>query len=697
MADEVVIKISGDNKDFKSSLNDSAESTKQFNESLKTIGIAAGVAFGGLVAGVYKSVEAYAEAEKSGKALNLALQNQGIYSEELVKKYDDIASAIERKTGIDDDDVKGMFASVQAMIGQKEITKEMAGAITDLAAARNIDLKSAGEMIAKGINGQTGALEKLGIQIDDHISKEERTKQILDQVSGKWDGLAESQNTGLGSIKGLTTAMGGLGEEVGARFAPLIVGATKALTDFIYWIKENPEIVDFGVKVIAAGVAITGLIAGVAAAITIFGQIGAAIGVVTAAVSGLTVGMGVLVGATGIGALLVIGALVMSNWKEIFPTMQSIFEAFVNNVSALAEALGTMFKGVFTLDTDLIEQGYNDAKKVIETGLTDFQTLKNEKMAATAAQETKYQGSQIASLKVHADKMQAENDKRDADELAKFQKTKDDKLAKEEAANISFLFQKIKSGGELTQAEVDKYGLDEANIEAHFQEIQGLTDTNDAALLTKVDAFNATDGAKLTKHLGDKQLIRNAYALDEKTITDTNNLNTEAAINTSYLNILGSQAAYHTSKKASTETFNDTASKANKDFTDSLVSVSKTGFTNQITNLNSYHTEARGITATFYSSELLKAGNFVRDMQNTLNQATTATSSGGGTTVAPVPEFTSSGTGSSGPRTPGYSGERLSSSSVSVSIGFDGKEASQVLTARQIEDAALGISQTVTV
>ena len=84
-------------------------------------------------------------------------------------------------------------------------------------------------------------------------------------------------------------------------------------------------------------------------------------------------------------------------------------------------------------------------------------------------------------------------------------------------------------------------------------------------------------------------------------------------------------------------------------------------------------------------------------MQNTLNQATTATSSGGGTTVAPVPEFTSSGTGSSGPRTPGYSGERLSSSSVSVSIGFDGKEASQVLTARQIEDAALGISQTVTV
>lgn len=744
MADDVVIKISGDNSQYKTSLTDAEQSTKQFNDSLQTIGIAAGVAFGALVGGIYKSVEAYAEGEKSAKALNLALQNQGIYSEELVAKYDAIATAIEKKTGIDDDDVKGMFASVQAMIGQKEITKEMADAITDLSAARDIDLKSAGELIAKGINGQTAALKKLGIEVDDHLSKEERTAQILDQVSGKYGGMAESANTGLGSVKGLQTALGGLGEEIGSRFAPLIVGATEALTKFIYWIQENPEIVDFGVKIIAATTAITGLVAGIAAAITIFGQVAAAVGVVTTAIAGMSAGVGLLVGATGLGALLVIGGLIFSDWKEIFPTMEAIFEAFVDNVSALGGAIGTILQGIFSLDTEKISQGYDDAKEVIENGLVEFQMIKNTKMSEAQAKEDKYQGSQIASLKIHADAMQAENDKRDAAELAAVQKKNDDKLAKEEAAHVQFLFQKIKAGGELSQADVDKYGLDEDNIEKHFQEIQGLTDTQDSTLLNKIKSANSTQVSELTSHLGNKKILNDGYNTEELSAVDAQNekvktskkshfTEIESATSTSMLNIKGLyQEGYSELNQVTKDGEKDIAYKVEVGIA-SMQTISSAGFLALSRTADAYYADARKKSKDFLDRLSEQAAQYVKNYNLSISQMATPSQDAGkppkqvdmpqpvllargglamggvpgidsipaliqqGELVAPVRSFEEVIGSVRAYREAQNMGMSGFGGQSSILIGFDGREASQVLTARQIEDRALGLTQEVTV
>lgn len=229
---ELIIKISGDVKEFKGSLDDVVSSTEDFNLSLGAIAGIAAAAFAVVSGAIYESLDAYKEAEEAGKRLTLSLQNQGLYSDLLMQSYRGQAEELQKLTGVDDDAIIKGQAQLQSMIGRVKITKEMSEAALNLGAALGGDATQGFEILGRAMEGNTRGLKQLGIEIDDNLTKEERTEQILRKVTTAYGGLAESQNQGLGSIKGLKSALGDLAEDLGSVFAPSVSGATKLLTEF---------------------------------------------------------------------------------------------------------------------------------------------------------------------------------------------------------------------------------------------------------------------------------------------------------------------------------------------------------------------------------------------------------------------------------------------------------------------------------
>lgn len=307
MAD-LIIRISGNIDDFDKALEQAQGKTEGLSNKLESIAKASAVAFAALTGEVVLATKAFGESQEIQNRLVTAMQNQGVYTKALEKKYDDLAGSLQELTGHDDDAIKSAIAVTQSMIGQQEVTQDLTQAILDLSAGKKMDLESTAELISKGINGQTTALKKQGIEIDDNLSKQERMAKIIEVVTQKYGGQAEAANKGIGAMKGLTSAFGNLQEEIGKRFAPIVERAIKGVTEFLISVQQNQGLMDLAASLLAAGVAVTGLIAWIAsigAALLSASAIASAFGVtlaaalgpigwVTAAVAALGAGIGYL-------------------------------------------------------------------------------------------------------------------------------------------------------------------------------------------------------------------------------------------------------------------------------------------------------------------------------------------------------------------------------------------------------------------
>lgn len=298
MAD-LVIRISGDIKNYEEALEKASKETSDLGDTLGDIAKKSAIAFAALTAEIGLSVAAFKESEQATNKLAQALQNQGIYSKALADEYQNQASELQALTGISDEAVLGAQTSIQAFIGQREITKELTGAIADLSVAKGIDLQSTAELIGKGINGHAGALRKLGIDIDENKTKQEQLDEVIQKITQRYGGLAAAQGAGLGSLNRLKESFNDLQEELGSKFAPIISDVANKLINVINLVKENDKLVGFVAAILGGGAALTGLVAllgaigvgllAASAAATAFGvSLAAALGPVTLIAAGVT-------------------------------------------------------------------------------------------------------------------------------------------------------------------------------------------------------------------------------------------------------------------------------------------------------------------------------------------------------------------------------------------------------------------------
>jgi len=208
---------------------------------VKKIGAAAAIAGVAIVGFVAKSVAAFRVQELAINKLNQSLVQQGIFTRELSKEYQDMASALQKVTLFGDEAIISSQAQLQSYLGQTKITKETMLATLDFASAMGVDLKTAADLVGKSIGSSTNALSRYGIEVDTSLTKSQKMTAVTKALNDKFGGQAAAATDGLGALTQMKNAIGDVMEVVGKQFAPLIVDIAKRITTFAEEVQNSKE------------------------------------------------------------------------------------------------------------------------------------------------------------------------------------------------------------------------------------------------------------------------------------------------------------------------------------------------------------------------------------------------------------------------------------------------------------------------
>lgn len=178
----------------------------------------AGAYFGarGLISAVKGSIEAYGKQELAEKKLTTAL---GFTSKALLEQ----ASALQQLSMFGDEDII-MMQSMFASFGQtEEQIKELTSATLDLASGMGLDLRTAGDLVAKTIGSSTNAMSRYGVEVTGAVGSTERLETLTGNIARLFGGQAKAQaETMTGAIQQSQNAMGDLGEVIGKKLEPVV-------------------------------------------------------------------------------------------------------------------------------------------------------------------------------------------------------------------------------------------------------------------------------------------------------------------------------------------------------------------------------------------------------------------------------------------------------------------------------------------
>jgi hypothetical protein len=244
--EDIKLGISPDEKSFEKafdSLNASAgkaanDATNTINKSFGGIGLGiksalAGVA--GIIGGAFafnKIIEAGIESEAAVNRFNIALQNSGKFTAQASADFQNFASSLEVITNIQDEVILGGAALITNLSGLSGAAlKNATKASLDLGAALNIGPEAAFNLVAKAATGNTAALGKYGIKIDESVPKSERFAEALKQIEKFSGSAAASQNTFGGALSSAQNAFSNVIENIGLLIvkSPSLIAVVKEI------------------------------------------------------------------------------------------------------------------------------------------------------------------------------------------------------------------------------------------------------------------------------------------------------------------------------------------------------------------------------------------------------------------------------------------------------------------------------------
>ena len=223
MAQDVKIKVSAEGADK------AKQKLKGVQGSISGLGKAVGIAstayFGakGLISGFSSVINLAGQQEQAEKKLEVAL---GRRSQALL----DQASALQQVTTFGDEAIIGVQASIGAFIDSEDQIKKATEATLDIASAMGMDLKSAGDLVAKTLGSSTNAMSRYGIEVQGAVGSNERLESMVKNVANLFGGQAQAEaETLTGSIEQMSNAIGDAGEVIGQLLAPMVIKVAKGI------------------------------------------------------------------------------------------------------------------------------------------------------------------------------------------------------------------------------------------------------------------------------------------------------------------------------------------------------------------------------------------------------------------------------------------------------------------------------------
>jgi hypothetical protein len=191
----------------------------------KAVGIASAAYFGarGLISGFSTVIRLAGIQEQAEKKLEVAL---GKTSKALLSH----ASALQKMTTFGDEAIIGVQASLAAFIKDEEQIKKATEATLDMAVAMGMDLKAAGDLVAKTLGSSTNAMSRYGIAVEGAVGSTERLESLTNNVAKLFGGQASAQaDTMTGALEQMKNALGDVAENIGESLSPLVVKLAKGI------------------------------------------------------------------------------------------------------------------------------------------------------------------------------------------------------------------------------------------------------------------------------------------------------------------------------------------------------------------------------------------------------------------------------------------------------------------------------------
>jgi len=220
-----------DTKDFIQGLDKADKETKTFSNKLDNAlqkGAAAFLAVGAAAGAMaikigIDAVKAAVEDEKAQKSLAITLKNTTKATDAQVKSVEDYIDKTARATGVADDQLR---PSLDRLVrSTKDVTKAQAlqQLALDISAGTGKDLATVTEALSKGLDGNLGALKRIGVPLSENIIKSKDFDAAVKELSNTFAGQADAAaETFEGRMKRIRIAIDEAKEQLGTALLPLL-------------------------------------------------------------------------------------------------------------------------------------------------------------------------------------------------------------------------------------------------------------------------------------------------------------------------------------------------------------------------------------------------------------------------------------------------------------------------------------------
>jgi hypothetical protein len=183
---------------------------------------AAAIAFSGKI--LKDAIQGAMEDEKAQTGLALALRNTTDATEDAIAANVKFLDSLELQVAIDNDKLIPALQQLAQATGNLTDAQNLLKLSTDVSVASGKDLNVVSSAITKAVNGQFGALNKLGLPLDQNAIKAKDLGKLLKQLAEISAGQASAAaNTFEGKLLQLQLKFKQVSEELGKIFIPVLL------------------------------------------------------------------------------------------------------------------------------------------------------------------------------------------------------------------------------------------------------------------------------------------------------------------------------------------------------------------------------------------------------------------------------------------------------------------------------------------
>lgn len=247
----VFVELRATTEQFRSQLGEAQKTVKNFSdqsstgmEKMQSVGkVAFAAVAGAAVAFGAIAVKAALEGEAAHALLVQAVQNSGTAFESVGGQVEDMSGRF-AKLGFENDQVEAALARLVQSTGNVSGAMQNMGLVADFARARHIDLETAATAVGKVMNGNVGALSRLGISTKDAAGNTLSAAEALKMLNERFGGAAQAQaNTYAGRLQAMNAEWHNMMETLGNALLPTLASVAGAVTDVVGWFDRHRSVV----------------------------------------------------------------------------------------------------------------------------------------------------------------------------------------------------------------------------------------------------------------------------------------------------------------------------------------------------------------------------------------------------------------------------------------------------------------------